>query len=74
MKAFGFQVHPNNEMLRAIWDYDKDNVKSTSFGEYAYLVLDIHEDIDCQFEYLLSKETNNNSFDQFKILEVFEVE
>ncbi|PGE40989.1 hypothetical protein COM63_31155, partial [Bacillus cereus] len=37
-------------------------------------VLDIHEDIDGQFEYLLSKETDKNGFDQFKILEVFEVE
>lgn len=73
-KAFGFQVHQNNEMLRALWDCEKDDVKFTSFGEYADLVLDIHEDIDGQFEYLLSKETDKNGFDQFKILEVFEVE
>ncbi|KAA0777641.1 DUF669 domain-containing protein [Bacillus sp. BB51/4] len=73
-KAFGFQVHQNNEMLRALWDCDKDDVKFLSFGEYADLVLDIHEDIDGQFEYLLSKETDKNGFDQFKILEVFEVE
>ncbi|MEC5308878.1 DUF669 domain-containing protein [Bacillus thuringiensis] len=73
-KAFGFQVHQNNEMLRALWDCDKDDVKFTSFGEYADLVLDIHEDIDGKFEYLLEKETDKKGYDQFKIVEVFEVE
>ncbi|MDZ5475101.1 DUF669 domain-containing protein [Bacillus thuringiensis] len=73
-KAFGFQVHQNNKMLRALWDCDKDDVKFTSFGEYADLVLDIHEDIDGKFEYLLEKETDKKGYDQFKIVEVFEVE
>ncbi|MEC5308644.1 DUF669 domain-containing protein [Bacillus thuringiensis] len=73
-KAWGYQVHQNNEMLRKLWDCNEEDVKFTSFGEYADLVLDIHEDIDGQFEYLLSKETDKNGFDQFKILEVFEVE
>lgn len=73
-KAFGIQVHQNNDMLRALWDCDKDDVKFTGFQDYAELVLDIHEDIDGQFEYLLSKETDKNGYDQFKILEVFEVE
>ncbi|UYX53341.1 DUF669 domain-containing protein [Bacillus thuringiensis] len=73
-KAFGFQVHQNNEMLRTLWDCEKDDVKFTSFEEYADLVLDIHEEIDGKFEYLLSKETDKKGFDQFKIVEVFEVE
>ncbi|PEF99671.1 DUF669 domain-containing protein [Bacillus toyonensis] len=73
-KAWGYQVHQNNEMLRKLWDCKEEDVKFTSFEEYADLVLDIHEDIDGQFEYLLSKETDKNGFDQFKILEVFEVE
>ncbi|CUB28320.1 DUF669 domain-containing protein [Bacillus cereus] len=73
-KAFGIQVHQNNDMLRALWDCDKEDVKFTGFQDYADLVLDIHEDIDGQFEYLLSKETDKNGYDQFKILEVFEVE
>lgn len=72
--AFGLQVHQNNEMLRGIWDCDKDDVKFTSFKDYADLVLDIHEDIDGKFEYLLKKEKDKNGFDQFKIVEVFEVE
>lgn len=73
-RAFGIQVHQNNEMLRGLWDCEKDDVKFTSFADYAQLVLDIHEDIDGKFEYLLSKETDKNGFDQFKIVEVFEVE
>jgi hypothetical protein len=73
-RAFGFQVHQNNEMLRALWDCEKDDVKFTSFKAYADLVLDIHEDIDGRFEYLLKKDTNKDGFDTFEILEVYEVE
>lgn len=73
-KAFGIQVHQNNEMLRALWDCEKDEVEFTSFTDYADLVLDIHEDIDGKLEYLLEKEKDKNGFDQFKIVEVFEVE
>ncbi|MED3270652.1 hypothetical protein BK703_04460 [Bacillus thuringiensis serovar silo] len=73
-KAWGYQVHQNNEMLRKLWDCNEEDVKFTSFGEYADLVLDIHEDIDGKFEYLLEKETDKKGYDQFKIVEVFEVE
>lgn len=73
-KAFGIQVHRNNEMLRALWDCEKDDVKFTSFKEYADLVLDIHEDIDGQFEYLLEKKTDKKGYDQLKIKEVYELE
>lgn len=73
-RAFGLQVHQNNEMLRALWDCEKDDVKFTGFEDYADLVLDIHEDIEGKFEYLLKKETDDKGYDQFKIEEVFEVE
>ncbi|MED3327502.1 DUF669 domain-containing protein [Bacillus thuringiensis] len=73
-KAWGYQVHQNNEMLRKLWDCKEEDVKFTSFGEYADLILDIHEDIDGKFEYLLEKETDKKGYDQFKIVEVFEVE
>lgn len=73
-KAWGLQVHQNNEMLRALWDCDKDDVKFTGFADYADLVLDIHEDIDGKFEYLISKETDKKGYDQLKILEIYEVE
>lgn len=72
--AFGIQVHRNNEMLRALWDCEKDDVKFKSFKDYAELILDIHEDIDGQFEYLLSKITDKKGYDQYDIVEVFEVE
>ena len=73
-KAFGFQVHQNNEMLRALWDCDKEDVKFNGFADYAQLVLDIHEDIDGQFEYLISKETDKKGYDQLKVIEIYEVE
>lgn len=73
-RAFGLQVHQNNEMLRALWDCEKDDVKFTGFEDYADLVLDIHEDIEGKFEYLLKKETDDKGYDQFEIEEVFEVE
>lgn len=72
--VLAFQVHQNNEMLRALWDCDQDDVKFTGFADYADLIMDIHEDIDGKFEYLLEKKTDNKGFDQFKILEVYEVE
>lgn len=72
--AFGFQTHRNNEMLRALWDCDKDDVKFTGFADYADLVLDIHEDIDEKFEYLLSKTVDKKGYDQYEIKEVYEVE
>lgn len=73
-RAFGLQVHQNNELLRALWDCEKDDVKFTGFEDYADLVLDIHEDIEGKFEYLLKKETDDKGYDQFEIEEVFEVE
>lgn len=73
-KAFGLQVHQNNEILRAIWDCEKDDVEFKSFKQYADLIMDIHEDIDGKLEYLLDKKADKNGYDQFKIVEIFEVE
>ncbi|WP_461181797.1 DUF669 domain-containing protein [Virgibacillus kimchii] len=73
-RAFGLQVHQNNEMLRSLWDCEKDDVKFTGFADYADLVLDIHEDIDGAFEYLLEKGTNKDGYDTHEILEIYEVE
>lgn len=73
-KAFGFQVHRNNEMLRALWDCEYDDVKFTGFADYADLILDVHEDIDGQLEYLLEKSVDKKGYDRYEIEEVFEVE
>lgn len=72
--AFGIQVHQNNEMLRALWDCNKDEVAFKGFKQYAQLTMDIHEDIDGKFEYLLVKGTNKGGYDTFEIEEIFEVE
>lgn len=73
-RAFGLQVHQNNEMLRGLWDCEKDDVKFTGFADYAELVMDIHEDIDGKYEYLISKATDKNGYDQLSVEEVYEVE
>lgn len=73
-RAFAFQVHQNNEMLRALWDCPKEKVKFEGFAKYADLIMDIHEDIDGKFEYLLEKKTDEKGYDQFEILEVYELE
>lgn len=72
--AFGYQVHRNNDMLRALWDCEKDDVKFNGFGDYADLVLDIHEEIDGQFEYLIEKGTDKKGYSTLEIVEIFEVE
>ena len=73
-KAFGFQVHRNNEMLRALWDCEKDEVEFNGFSDYNDLVLDIFEEIEESFEYLLKKEKDKNGYDQLEIVDVYEVE
>lgn len=72
--AFGFQTHRNNQMLRALWDCDYDDVKFTGFADYADLVLDIHEEIDGNFEYVLKKTVDKKGYDQLEIVEVFELD
>jgi len=73
-KAFGFQTHRNNEMLRSLWDCEDDEVKFTGFADYAALVDEIYEDIEDNFEYVLEKEKDKKGYDQYKILEVFELD
>lgn len=72
-KAFGFQVHRNNEMLRGLWDCDKDDVQFKGFADYNSLIEEIYDDIDGKFEFLLEKKVDKKGFDQLKVLEVFEV-
>lgn len=70
---FGLQVHNNNEMLRALWDADKDEVSFDGFKEYSNLVLDIAEEIiEDGWEYILEKGKNNKGYDTYKILEILD--
>ena len=73
-RAWGFQVHRNNQMLRSLWNKGKDDVKFNGFADYASLVDEIFDDIDGNFEYVLEKKKDKKGFDQYKILEVFELE
>lgn len=51
-----------------------DEVKFTGFATYSDSVLDIHEEIDGNFEYLIEKSVDKKGYDQLEILEVYEVE
>lgn len=73
-KAFGFQTHRNNEMLRSLWDCEADDVKFTGFADYANLVDEIFSDIEGSFEYVLEKKVDKKGYDQYKIKEVFELD
>lgn len=73
-KAFGFQTHRNNEMLRSLWDCEADDVKFTGFADYANLVDEIFSDIEDSFEYVLEKKIDKKGYDQYKIKEVFELD
>lgn len=72
-RAWGIQVHRNNEMLRSIWDCEKDDVSFESFSQYAKLIDEVFEEVDGELEYVLEKKTDKKGFDQYKILEVFEL-
>lgn len=72
-KAFGFQVHNNNEMLRNLWDADHDEVDFKGFKDYNELVLDIAEEIiEDEWEYVIEKGTNKGGYDTYKIVEILD--
>lgn len=73
-KAFGFQTHRNNEMLRSLWDCEADDVKFTGFADYAALVDEIYEDIEDNFEYVLEKKVDKKGYEQYEIKEIFELD
>ncbi|MBC2196292.1 DUF669 domain-containing protein [Listeria booriae] len=72
-KAFGFQVHQNNEMLRSLCGWDEDEVEFENLSQYNDLILDIAEEIDEEeLNYILEKGTNKGGYDTFKIIEILE--
>ncbi|MBC2288577.1 DUF669 domain-containing protein [Listeria farberi] len=72
-KAFGFQVHQNNIMLRDLSDWEEDEVEFENLKQYNELILDIAESIEeDNLEYLLEKGTNKGGYDTFKIVEILE--
>lgn len=71
---FGMQVNGANEMLRNLWDVEKDDVGFESFAQYAGLIEEVYKDIDGKFEYLLEKGKNKKGYDTYKIKDIYEVD
>lgn len=71
---FGLQVHRNNEMLRALWDADKEEVDFNGFADYADLILDIAEEIiEDEWNYVLQQgRAKNPQFAELEILEILD--
>jgi len=68
----GFQVHIVNEFLRSL-DTDLD-IEFVTYKQYAQLLMDVHEAIEGNLEYVLSYKEGKKGFSIYEIMEVFEVE
>ena len=66
-----FQIHIANEFLRSLGTVH--DVEFESYTQYANLILDIAEEIDGKYEYLVDY-GENKGFNTFKIEDIFEVE
>lgn len=73
--ASGFGLHMADEFLRSL--ETEVNVEFESFSQYADMILDVAEAAQ-EFEYHLKyserKAKNGNSYNDYEIVEVFEVE
>lgn len=75
-KAIGYQVHKNNIMLRSLLEQEEDNesrVFFKGFNQYNDLVLDLAEEL-VEAKFALEITTDKKGYQQYKIIEVFEVE
>lgn len=68
----GFQIHIMNEFLRSL-DSGYD-VEFRSYSQYGQLLMDIHEAIDGELEYLLKYSEGKKGFSTYEITDVYEVE
>lgn len=68
----GFQIHIMNEFLRSL-DSGYD-VEFKSYSQYGQLLMDIHEAIDGELEYLLKYSEGKKGFSNYEIVDVYEVE
>jgi len=68
----GFQIHIMNEFLRSL-DSGYD-VEFRSYSQYGQLLMDIHEAIDGELEYLLKYSEGKKSFSNYEIVDVYDVE
>ena len=68
----GFQIHIMNEFLRSL-DSGYD-VEFKNYSQYGQLLMDIHEAIDGELEYLLEYSEGKKGFSNYEIVDVYEVE
>ena len=66
-----FQIHIACEFLRSIAPDTK--VEFESYEQFNDLILDIAEEIDGNFEYVLNYDENNKGYHTFEITDVFDV-
>lgn len=72
----GFQVHIVNEMLRMMVSEmaEAPVVEFVSYNQYGNLIMDIFEEINENFEYVLSYKKGKKDFSTYEIKEVFVLE
>lgn len=68
----GFQIHIMNEFLRSL-DSGYD-VEFRSYSQYGQLLMNIHEAIDGELEYLLKYSEGKKGFSNYEIVDVYDVE
>ena len=67
----GFQIHLMNEFLYSLASgYD---VEFRSYSQYGQLLMDIHEAIDGELEYLLKYSEGKKGFSNYEIVDVYDV-
>lgn len=74
----GFQIHIANEILRSlvseVADGEKPDVTFKTYNQYGNMIMDVHEAIDGNFEYLLDYRENSKGYNEFEIKEVYVLE
>jgi len=70
--AKGFGMHRANEFLRSL-DSGVE-IKFETFMQYGELLMDVREAVDGKLEYNLAYTEGKKGFNNFEIIEVFEVE
>lgn len=67
----GFQIHIANEFLRSLGS--GIDIEFESYSQYAQLLMDVHESIDGELEYLVDYSQNTKGYNTFTIEDIFEV-
>lgn len=68
----GLQIHIMNNFLKSLGT--EIDVEFENFVQYGNMILDIHEEVEKNFEYALNYGEDKNGYKTFKIEEVYELE